>query len=266
MSEEQVINVAPEAPEAPIAVVTLDQDTTEPAPEAPVAEPTPQDDLLPKPDKSQSKFDKRIAQLNRKIGEEKAKSELLAKQVEELRPKPEVKSDGIRIEDFDFDVEKFAEAKAKAAEESAFKRFQEEQQTRTQKQAIERLQSDWDSKISRAESKYDDFDEVVGELKPNSYLNIAIMQAENGEDIAHYLGKNREEAKRLANLDPVAAIREIGRLEAKLLSEPPKVSAPSNAPAPITPVKGSSSATRTIFDTDSQDEFDKLRRKQIANR
>lgn len=263
MSEEQVVT---EVVEIPAEVVT-DQNPTEPATEAKVEDTTVQDDSLPKPDKQQSKFDKRIAQLNRKIGEQQARADMLQRQLEESKPKPEVKTDGIRLEDFDFDVEKYAEAKAKAAEESALKRYQEEQQKQTQTQAQQRLVSDWNGKTSKAEDKYDDFDEVVGELKPTSHLNVAIMQAENGEDIAYYLGKNLKEASRIASLDPVSAIREIGRLEAKLLAEPPKVNAPSNAPAPIVPITNArGKSTKTIFEAESQEEFERLRKEQIKRR
>ena len=39
------------------------------------------------------------------------------------------------------------------------------------------------------------------------------MEAENGDDIAHYLGKNPKEAHRIAQLHPRSQIREIGKLE-----------------------------------------------------
>lgn len=263
MSEELAATATLETPAAEVqatetpvaetpAVVIDDKTTSESAPEAKVEETTTQADNLPKPDKSQSKFDKRIAQLNRKIGEQQARADYLQQQLEAAQPKPQEPSDGLRLEDFDFDVEKYAEAKAKKAEESALKRYQEEQQTQTIKQAETQLVKSWESKASKADSKYDDFDEVVGELTPTSPLNIAIMQAENGDEIAYFLGKNMDEARRIAALDPIAAVREIGRLEAKLLAEPPKNKEPSKAPAPIVPLSGKASSIDSM-PSDSDD-------------
>ena len=270
MSEEQVATVTETPIESPTAEVVTDQNpevsaTPDSQAETPDTDKPVTDDTPRKP--SNSKFDRKIDRLNRAIGEQKARADFLAQQLEAIKPKPVEPTDGLRLEDFDFDVEKYADAKAKKAEETALKRYGEEQQALTRKQAETQLTKSWESKTSKADTKYDDFDEVVGDLTPTSHLNIAIMQAENGDEIAYYLGKNLAEATRIANLDPISAVREIGRLEAKLLAEPPKAKTPSNAPAPITPVKGSSSANKTIFDDDlSQSEFEKIRRAQLAKR
>lgn len=273
MSEEQAaasVDVPRET--TPTAEVNTDQNPEVSAtPEGATPEATPQadkpatDDTPRKP--SNSKFDRKIDRLNRAIGEQKARADYLQQQLEAAIPKPGPAVDGLRLEDFDFDVERYAEAKAKKAEESALKRYGEEQQTQTRKQAEIQLTKSWESKTSKAERKYDDFDEVVGELAPTSHINIAIMQAENGDEIAYYLGQNLNDARRIAALDPISAIREIGRLEAKLLAEPPKAKEPSKAPAPITPVKGSSSANKTIFDDGlSQAEWEKVRTAQLKRR
>lgn len=265
MSEEQAVVEETQ----PTAEVSQDQNVSEQAPEdvveSPQTEKSDTDDTPRKP--SQSKFDRKIDKLNRAIGEQKARADMLERQLQEARPKPEVKSDGIRLEDFDFDVDKYAEAKVKAAEEATLKRLSEEQKAQSFKKAQESLINEWEIKSSKADSKYDDWDEVVGEMKPVSQLSIAIMQAENGVDIAYYLGKNIKEAHRIAALDPIAGLREIGKLEAKLLAEPLKARTPSNAPAPITPVKGSGVSNKTIFDDNlSQEEFEKIRNKQLKRR
>jgi hypothetical protein len=48
----------------------------------------------------------------------------------------------------------------------------------------------WETKASRAEGKYEDFDDVVGELTPTTPFAMAIMEAENAEDVAYYLVAN----------------------------------------------------------------------------
>jgi hypothetical protein len=265
MSEEAVVNaVEVEATETQAEVVT-DQNTSEQATE-PKVEETTDTDILPEkqPKPGKNSFERKMDRLYKTAAEQKARADFLERQLEELKPKPEVKPDGLRIEDFDYDVEKYAEAKAKAAESAAIKRYQEEGQAKTQKQQMQQLTETWESGVSKSESKYDDFHDVVGDLKPGSPVIIAIMQAENGPDIAYYLGKNIQEAQRIAKLDPITAVREIGRLEAKLLAEPVKAKEPSKAPSPIEPVTGSKSTAKSFLDDDiSQEEFERLRRKSL---
>ena len=76
----------------------------------------------------------------------------------------------------------------------------------------------------------------MGELKPVQPWSIAIMKAENGPDIAHYLGTHQTEARKIFALDPYDQIREIGKLELKLQTPASSPKQPSKAPAPISPV------------------------------
>ncbi len=66
---------------------------------------------------------------------------------------------------------------------------------------------------------------------------IALMEEENGADIAYHLFSDKKEFARIAALPVISQIREIGKLSAKLASAPPKAKQPSKAPAPITPVR-----------------------------
>ena len=121
--------------------------------------------------------------------------------------------------------------------------------------------------VEKAHEKYEDFDEVVGELKPTSPWSNALMRSENGEDIAYYLGKDKaKEGRRIAALDPVSQILEIGRISAKLELQPQERKTPSEAPAPIKPVGGSNAPSSKKLTDMTQDEFEKKRRAQIAAR
>jgi hypothetical protein len=62
-----------------------------------------------------------------------------------------------------------------------------------------------------------------------------IQASDNGPDIAYYLGTNPKEADRISRLEPFLQAKEIGRLEAKVASEP-VTKRTSSAPAPISPV------------------------------
>ena len=130
------------------------------------------------------------------------------------------------------------------------------------------MKATWETAVEKVSDKYEDFDAVVGNLVPNNPVTVAIMEAENAGELAYYLAKNPTEAMRIVNLHPRAAIREIGKLEAKLLAEPAKAKSPSRAPAPITPLTGASPSTaKSLSDPDlPYEEFVKIREKQLGRR
>ena len=150
-----------------------------------------------------------------------------------------------KLEDFS-DIDEFRKAIEKHASQQTVRALQARQVAAQKQQYLKQLTDGWEGRVAEAESKYDDFDEKVGDLKPNSALTIAIMESENGPDIAHYLADHLDEAQAIAQLPALAQIRAIGRLEAKLLAAPAKPKTPSKAPAPISPVNGGSGATNEM--------------------
>jgi hypothetical protein len=124
--------------------------------------------------------------------------------------------------------------------------------------------------IENGEAKYDDFEEVArgtGEMLKSKGLAFskamvsALIEAENAPDIVYHLGKNLDEAARIAALPAYAQAKEIGKLEDKLSAKPaPK---PSKAPDPISPVTGSKALTKSIEDMSVQ-EFEEYGRKRGA--
>ena len=90
------------------------------------------------------------------------------------------------------------------------------------------------------------------------------VEAENAEDVAYYLGKNPKEAERIVSLPTLSQVREIGKLEAKLLAEPAKPKTPSKAPAPITPLTGAAPVTTDVpSENDEIGTWIKRRSKQV---
>jgi hypothetical protein len=230
----------PAAPPAPAPAAASDSVAQKPADSATApqgdgkAPATP--DAAQKP--GQSRFERRIARLTREAAEARAERDLLRRQLDEAKPKAAEDPAAPRLEQFK-DIEEYAEAKAKYRTDQALKERDTKARTETQRQAQTRLAAQWEDKIERAADKYDDFEDVVGNLKPGVPWVDAIMEAENGEDIAYFLGKNEKEARRIIGLAPLSQIREIGRLEAKLLADPPvKPKKPSAAPEPIKPLSG----------------------------
>lgn len=126
---------------------------------------------------------------------------------------------------------------ARNAEERQQLQKQEEQQ-QIQKSVEQQLEE----RKTKGREKYKDFQEVAlaDDVPINPLMAEIIAGSDNGEDMAYFLGKNRDEALRIARLSPLAAAKELGALEASLKAKPvaaPKVTA---APAPATPVSGSS--------------------------
>lgn len=211
------------------------------------------------------RFERRISQAIRRAAEARAEADVLRRQLEDLRkPQEPVDTGAPRIQDFD-DAEKYADAKAKYATDQALKKAQAEQHSKTQREQVAKLSESWEEKAERGGSKYEDFDEVVGEMKPTNPLTSAIMHLENGEEVAYHLGKNLKEAERITSLPPILQVLEVGRLAAKLSSEPPKPKKPSMAPAPIAPVTGTKSAEPTeLKPTMEYKDFVKVRNRQLG--
>lgn len=95
----------------------------------------------------------------------------------------------------------------------------------------------------------------------------AITRLENGHDVFHHLGTNLEEAEKLfSHTDPVGLVMAMGDLSAKLKT--PKVPKISNAPAPVTPIRGGGngrSSVRLDDDKTPIDDWSKQFLKEIAS-
>jgi hypothetical protein len=201
------------------------------------------------------RFERRIGNEIRKAAEARAEAEHLRRQLEQFQraqPQPQDPT-APRLEDFT-DVLEFQKAVEKYGYEKGAKEAEVKRQREAQGAALKNLVSNWEKRAGAAESKYDDFYEVVGELTPTQPWALAVMEADNGDDIAYYLGKHLDEARQIAAMPASSQIRAIGKLEAKLASEPAKLKTPSKAPAPINPVNGKSSGTSDLpQDSDSID-------------
>lgn len=266
MTEEVVTGTPPvEAPATPVA------DVTSPKAEEAIKTPTDKDKPVETPAEAEPKKkpweDRRLSRAIRRAAEERARAEFLEKELERVRTSPsQPKDEGApTLEKFEYDPEKYAQAVADYKLKKAEQERDARQRDETAKQYTQRLATQWEEKVEAAYEKYEDFDEVVGKLEPKVPFVAAIMEADNGPDIAHYLGKNPKEAQRIAQLPPLSQVREIGKLEAKFAAEPVKAKTPSKAPAPITPLTGTTPAP-TDEDTGSYESWLKNRNKQLGRK
>lgn len=91
----------------------------------------------------------------------------------------------------------------------------------------------------------------------------ALAYSENATDLMYYFGKNPAEAQRVMALHPTLAIRELGKLEAKLASGTVQL---SNAAPPIERVRGGSNAPDPLSDRSSIDTWMKARNRQVQGK
>ena len=216
--------------------------------------------------RGQARFERRLDRAYKAAAEAKARAELYEKELTTLKAAQQPAADPAapRLEQFD-DIEKYAAARADYEKGKALKDYQAKQQGETHKQQIARLSESWESKAEAASEKYDDWEDVVGDkIKPTTPTLMALMEADNGPDVAYFLAKNPKEIARIEKLPVLSQILEVGRISAKLAAEPPKPKTPSRAPAPITPLTGASPVASDVpSDTDDMRDWMRKRQKQV---
>ncbi|MFZ3044027.1 MAG: hypothetical protein WA058_02890, partial [Minisyncoccia bacterium] len=141
----------------------------------------------------------------------------------------------------------------KKAADLALKEFEAKQQQKTM-QDVKRKWQEADEKFAANTPDWDDaiedLTDAVRLLPPEcepgfNAIGAALNTSEIAPAIKYHLGKNPAELRRIAALDPIAAIKEVARLEARL-SEPTQPKPPSKAPAPLRPVSGAATATPDV--------------------
>ena len=102
-----------------------------------------------------------------------------------------------------------------------------------------------------ARTKYDDFEQVAynPKLPITNVMAETIQSSDVGPELAYYLGSNPKEADRISRMSPLSQAKEIGKIEAKLVSSPP-VRKTTSAPAPISPVTARSTGVSAYDTTD----------------
>lgn len=142
------------------------------------------------------------------------------------------------------------------------KQAQESKAERQQREALERA-NNVREKLARGAEEFDDFEErVMGAVPFTDPMVRFIEESDIAHKVAYHLASHVEEAARIANLSPVAQIRELDKLESKLKA-PPKT---TNAPPPIVP-NGSKTTVETGYRPDMTDkQYAEWRKRQIAQR
>lgn len=233
---EEVQNLA-EVDSAPATEVTATPEAAENAPEVAENQPEQTAQKTFTQEELDAAIGKRLAREQRKW--ERAQAARLAEmQVQQAAPKELPPVDQFES------PEAYAEALAlRKAEELIAQRELQRQQAE--------IVNAYADREEQARDKYDDFEQVV--YNPNLRITNAmaetIQASEVGPDLAYWLGSNPKEAERISRLSPILQAKEIGRIEADLVKNPP-VKKTTSAPAPITPVTARTTGTPSHDTTD----------------
>jgi hypothetical protein len=266
---------------------TRNDAATEPVEEkAEIAEESETSDSDVEKPQKKGGFQRRIEKLGTRISSLEQEATFWRNKALEARP-AEVKetpkeASKPKAEDFDT-VEKYLDARDAYVEQkaeqkalAAFEARSKEQEAKAEKTQREQT---WDDKLKTARDKYSDYNEVMAEATFNisPAMHEAIMTADLGPDVAYYLAQNQEDATRIAKLSPMAAAREIGKIEGYIAeleaegeeqaedTEPEKPV--TKAPAPLKPIKKSTSSSKDVYDDSLPiEEWRKLREAQLKGK
>lgn len=195
---------------------------------------------------------------------------------DESEPQRPVRDPNAAPEAYEQALMDYADAKAswsakhevqKALAEEA-RKVEEREQVATQKVA----QETYIARVNKAVEKYPDYKAVAEspDVTVSMPMAHAIMTSEHGPEIAYHLGKNPQEAARIASLQPVQQLVEVGLIVAKLTAPAPAPAAPapkpavSAAPKPIKPLESKSDTHVKTPDEESMEEYAARRKREFA--
>ncbi len=106
---------------------------------------------------------------------------------------------------------------------------------------VQELIEDFNERSNEAAAKIPDFAEVLAKTTAESHpvsdvLKQLLLESEKGPLLQYHFAKNASDLRRINALPPLAAAREVGRLEARLSLAKPSTA--TNAPPPVTAPKG----------------------------
>ena len=255
-ASDEGVQTEVEQTEAPEAVdSTTGQDENQPADDD--AEGTPEAEAEERKSKSAERRERRKAQLDELRQSEAAATtaaEDANKRIADLKqaaasiPKPK-QADYSDFEQYQADITAFRMAemidgrelqKLEADAKAHFAKVNDAKTTQKQADA-----QNWAAQQEEGRAKYPDFDQVVATdaLKISATMAEMIVQSDDGDEVAYYLGKNPDVAAQIYAMGtPVEVARAMGRLEAQVSAPKPKMT--STAPAPVNPVKGKATASQ----------------------
>lgn len=243
------------------------------------------EDSETKPGKKKSGFQKRIDKLNSAKAEAQREAEYWKNLALEAKGKTETKTEAKaepkhattdgkpKPESFDTHAEYVEALTDWKTEQKLNQREEKAEKARAEAEWSKKVQT-YLTKKSEFADKTPDFDEALAEVEDitvSPAVSQLIIDSEHGPELAYALAKDRETYARICKLPPLAAAREMGKLEAKIVSrasEAKETKKVTSAPQPLSPVgTGKGSARKSINDPDlSFADYVRMRRDQIRHK
>lgn len=219
----------------------------------------------PKLEKRFSELTKQREALRKEADAERKRAEGLEERIKALEGNPapkqaEITNEKPRPDQFT-DAFEYAEALADwSTEQALLRRDQEESQKKFQEQRDKVLKT-WNDRLETAKKELPDYDDMVtsSDVVVSDQVRDAIIESEIGPQILYHLAENPDIAEKLKELSPISALREIGKLEARLEKQAEKqpetkrsepIAVKSKAPAPLSPLRGTGSVADVKLDSE----------------
>jgi len=211
-----------------------------------------------KAEKKPNPAQKRIDELTRNRREAERDRDYWREQAMKKEPEKPVEAEPLKtLQDFDYDEAKYQDhlfAKAQEGAVDAARKVLKEEQGR---ETTSRKASSFRGKEAEFSKSVDDYHDVVTNpgLSISQTMAEVSMDMKNGPEVLYYLGKNPDLADEISRLPPLSAARELGRIEAKVLSQNKKGETVSKAPAPAPKLAAVEASTKL---NPSKGESDKM--------
>ena len=158
------------------------------------------------------------------------------------------------------DAFEYAKALAEwSAEQALLNRDKQEAERKANEERQKLIQS-WQTKLEQAKATLPDYEEMIAssDVVVNDDIRDAILESDVGPQILYHLAENPEIAKKITGGSTRQALRELGKLEARLEAKQPEtkriepVVARSKAPEPISPIRAANSVPDVGMSTDGK--------------
>jgi len=159
--------------------------------------------------------------------------------------------------------DEFTEALADWKVQGHIKKAQEEFSQRTQRERMDGALKVFNERAEKVRGKHPDYDDLFDRASISEAMAPTILESENGPELALYLAKNPDVARKLYNLGPREVARELGKIEARL-DDLLQTKSVTNASPPLSPVKPKGDVPDGLDDKLPIDVWMKRRNKQIG--
>ena len=207
-----------------------------------------------------SELTKQREQANQALAKEREAREALEARLSEYekREAPQVVDENVEPQPSQFtDAFEYAKALAEYAAENALRNRDKQDAERKVADERSKVMQTWQQRIDATKAELPDYEEMItsSEVVVSDQVRDAIIESDVGPRILYYLAENPELGVKLSSMSMSSALREIGKMEARFenveTAEKPAV-ARSKAPAPIKPLRSTSTNVDAGIDTNGE--------------